>query len=283
MFKQIFVFSKWLVVLVLFVIFLHFFGIKSLERYLEKKVLVTKTNKLMGFIPAPAITICPFNPETRLVFPNNFSKEEEHKMRENTFGYLCGHLYGNASGIVDCIEELAYNLSSVVLKETRGMERDAWDQFGTELKPENWRVESFDAKGLCFVYLSPRHFGNNDMLEAITLHLKPYLEYRMFIHDPNFFVMSKNPGLNMNMLIVGQNMTKMVRLTVIEHHNLDVPSKRCNRDLGYNFTGKHILFCNCGCNVYYLLFSLCFSNFEYFEGCIKEKISEQVLSSIHAG
>ena len=149
MFKQIFVFSKWLVVLVLFVIFLHFFGIKSLERYLEKKVLVTKMNKLMGFIPAPAITICPLNPETRLVFPNNFSKEEEHEVRENTFGRLCGHLDGNASAIVDCVEELAYNLSSVVLKETRGMERDAWDQFGHTApdwcQPDKFATLSFSA------------------------------------------------------------------------------------------------------------------------------------------
>ena len=245
MFKQLFIFCKLLVVFVLFVIFLHFFGIRSLERYLKKKVLVTKTNELVAFIPAPAITICPFNPGTGHVFENDFSKEEKHEMRENVVGYLCGHLDGNASAIVDCVEELAYNLSSVVLRETRGMERDAWDQFGTELKPENWRVESFDAKGLCFVYLSPYHFGNNDALEAITLHLRHDLKYNIYIHDPNFFVLSKNPGLNMNMLHVEQNLTKVVRLTVIEHHNLDVPSKRCNRDLGYNFTGKYIWFCNC--------------------------------------
>ena len=245
MFKQLFIFCKLLVVFVLFVIFLHFFGIRSLERYLKKKVLVTKTNELVAFIPAPAITICPFNPGTGHVFANDFSKEEKHEMRENVVGYLCGHLNGNASAIVDCVEELAYNLSSVVLRETRGVEGNAWDQFGTELKPENWRVESFDAKGLCFVYLSPYHFGNNDALEAITLHLRHDLKYNIYIHDPNFFVLSKNPGLNMNMLHVEQNLTKVVRLTVIEHHNLDVPSKRCNRDLGYNFTGKYIWFCNC--------------------------------------
>ena len=87
MFKQLFIFCKWLVVLVLFVIFLHFFGIRSLERYLKKKVLVTKTNELVAFIPAPAITICPFNPETGFVFANDFSKEEKHEMRENVVGH----------------------------------------------------------------------------------------------------------------------------------------------------------------------------------------------------
>ena len=48
---------------------------------------------------------------------------------------------------VDCIEELAYNLSSVVKTETRGMNWDQWDQADMELKPDNWRTEYFDAKG----------------------------------------------------------------------------------------------------------------------------------------
>ena len=57
---------------------------------------------------------------TDYVFPN-FSIKERRKMREkgdSVFGYPCGHVEGNAGAIVDCIEELAYNLSSVVKTET---------------------------------------------------------------------------------------------------------------------------------------------------------------------
>ena len=53
----------------------------------------------------------------------------------------------NAAAKVDCIEKLAYNLSSVVKTETGGMNWDQWDQADMELKPDNWRTEYFDAKG----------------------------------------------------------------------------------------------------------------------------------------
>ena len=53
----------------------------------------------------------------------------------------------NAAAKVDCIEELAYNLSSVVKTETGGMNWHQWDQADMELKPDNWRTEYFDAKG----------------------------------------------------------------------------------------------------------------------------------------
>ena len=53
----------------------------------------------------------------------------------------------NAGAKVDCIEKLAYNLSSVVKTETGGMNWDQWDQADMELKPDNWRTDYFDAKG----------------------------------------------------------------------------------------------------------------------------------------
>ena len=53
----------------------------------------------------------------------------------------------NAAAKVDCIEKLAYNLSSVVKTDTGGMNWHQWDQADMELKPDNWRTEYFDAKG----------------------------------------------------------------------------------------------------------------------------------------
>ena len=47
----------------------------------------------------------------------------------------------NAAAKVDCIEKLAYNLSSVVKTETGGMNWHQWDQADMELKPDNWRTE----------------------------------------------------------------------------------------------------------------------------------------------
>ena len=234
--RQIFVFSKLFVVVVLLAIFIKYFGLNSLEKYQEKKVLVTTSQKLEEFIQAPALTICPWNPDSMSSFPPNLT--EEKLGIGNPFQTLCGHVEGNASAIVDCIEELAYNLTDLVKLEAKGTFPQFWNKTTPGPVADYWAAEFLNGKGQCLIYQSPNHFGSEDYSHGIVIGLNPDLEYHVFIHDPNFFVLSHNPGLGLNRIHLNRKSPKFTKLTVVERHNIDVPNKRCNAQIGYSFTGR---------------------------------------------
>ena len=227
--RQIFLFSKLFVIVALLAVFINYFGLNSLERYQEKKVYVTSTQKLEDFIPAPAVTICPFDP-FRDVPP-------EVMMMGNPFEALCGSSDGNATAIVNCIENLAYNLTEVVSLEAKGSMPMHRENNASGPVAEHWKAEFTNGRSLCLIHRSPHHFGSDDFAHALVIGLNPDLEYHVFIHDPNFFVLSHNPGLGLNKLSLHNNRSIFLKLTVVEHHNLDVPNKRCNPQTGYSFTG----------------------------------------------
>ena len=229
--RHIFLFSKLFVVVVLLAVFIRYFGLNSMERYHEKKVYVTSTQKLEEFIPAPALTICPMNS-----FPD--VPDEEMMTMGNPFEVLCGSGDGNASAIVDCVENLAYNLTDLVELEAKGSMPKFREEPATGPVAEHWKVEFINGRGLCLIHQSHDHFGSDDWAHAIVVRLKPDLEYNLFIHDPNFFVLSHNPGLGLNKLFLKMKTSIFVKLTVVEHHNLDVPNKQCIPQAGYSFTGN---------------------------------------------
>ena len=264
--RQIFLFSKLCVVVVLFVVFIKYFGLNSLERYQEKKVYVTSTQKLEEFIPAPTLTICPINS-----FPD-VPEEERHVMMENPFKFHCGSVDGNASAIVECVEKLAYNLSDLVKLEAKGSMPMFREEAATGPVAEHWKAEFINGGSLCLIHRSPHHFGSEDYAHAIVVGLNPDLEYNLFIHDPNFFVLSHNPGLGLNKLFLNMKQSIFAKLTVVEHHNLNVPNKRCNPQTGYSFTG----------NIKFIpLFIHFHIHLYYGQGCIKEAFSKEVGCRMH--
>lgn len=236
--QKIFLFSKLFVVVVLLAVFINYFGLKSVERYQEKKVYVTSTAKLEKFIPAPALTICPLDPVTLSSFPNvpELPEEKKRQLNRNPFHFLCGSGDGNTTAIVDCVEKLTYNLTHVVKLAAKGINPRGWKEAGPV--EEHWKAEFTNGKSLCLIHRSPHHFGSHDSAHAIVVGLNPDLEYYVFIHDPNFFVLSHNPGLGLNTLYLNMKQSIFAKMTVVEHRNLDVPNKRCNPDTGYSFTGS---------------------------------------------
>ena len=74
------------------------------------------------------------------------------------------------------------------------------------------------------------------MTDAINVGLDPKNWYLTFIHDPRFFIFSRNPGLPLNSKFQGKGQLLMYKLKMVEHRNLDVPSKRCDNSHFYSFT-----------------------------------------------
>ena len=73
-------------------------------------------------------------------------------------------------------------------------------------------------------------------MDAINIGLDPKNWYLTFIHDPRFFIFSRNPGLPLNSKFQENDQILMYTLKMVEHHNLNVPSKHCNNSPFYSFT-----------------------------------------------
>ena len=81
------------------------------------------------------------NKKARLSKP----KDQIH-MRENAFGHICGHIEANITSIV---EMYRITVPSSVL---RGMDPSNFEKVGIEIILDYWRVESLNARRICFVY-----------------------------------------------------------------------------------------------------------------------------------
>ena len=75
---------------------------------------------------------------------------------------------------------------------------------------------------------------------AVGQHFSVYLNqdfsYYTFVHDPNFYLYSKNPGLPLNYKKLNTKNKNKIRFTTVQHENLDIPTKRCQTEAFYSFS-----------------------------------------------
>ena len=169
-------------------------------------------------------------------FPRRYRNQQSKipEVLKNFVGNLCNGTEGE--DIVSCIERESFDLRDVVKYQgkgkhfhTRGDKKSVEDQ--------NWRPDFSNViSGLCQQFQTTDHFGEKMMTDAINIGLDPKNWYLTFIHDPRFFIFSRNPGLPLNSKFQENDQILMYKFKMVEHQNLDVPSKRCNNSPFYSFT-----------------------------------------------
>ena len=160
--------------LVLASIFLFFFGVPAIKKYLAKEVLVVKT--LRENFAAPSISINARNPKTR----RGWKKEEYEK-------YLQSCLQSNHSET--CIENETYNKSGVFNNVFLGYTR----KFSLMNSTNLWRKDfSRIPEGSIFTLNFPFNVGPDFRNDRLIFELSYSLVYRIFIHDPKYFVITSN-------------------------------------------------------------------------------------------
>ena len=85
-----------------------------------------------------------------------------------------------------------------------------------------------------------RRIGPNDGIDQQFVLLNCGFTYKIYIHDPEYFVSNTNPvGLPTLRLKLNPNQTfnHFYRLALTEVEELDLPEDPCNTDLEYNFHG----------------------------------------------
>ena len=168
---------KFCVQAVLLFIFIFFFGHQSIQRYLDKKVIVTTFQENHEHVEAPSVTICPMKP-----YPNFISQNFE------AVEQICNQKRGE--DISRCLEDTTPNLTSLVAAISKG---DGADVEKMALDPQDWTPD-FTAPhvGVCFTFVSPFTLGLLGKNESLLVWLYSNVEVVAFVHDPNFFLINFN-------------------------------------------------------------------------------------------
>ena len=213
---------------ILFVILFKYFGLPSWEKYKEEKTVVTSAEKDLGGIPAPTVTVCPANNETMIGYKNSSVRMENFP--GGTFVFkLCKGLTGD--DIVHCVENKTFGFSEVIKMASKGL----LSFEGQFTDPRFWSPEfSWSAAGICYQLEANVTLGITKTLDVLRVVLNTS-KSSIYIHDPNFFLASNNPGFPLNMMTISNTM-KMHSFKLVRHNNLDLASKRCNPDPLYSFT-----------------------------------------------
>ena len=204
--------SRFLFQLVLFTIFLYFFGLPAVEKYCRKEVILVETIKNEDGIHAPAITIA---------LPDQL--EEDVFERCNT-------------SIEACIMASTFNSTNLIDSVLLGYER----RMSLNLTNEGLLSEEFNQiwAGRYFTINLPMQIGPDDDEDQLYIGLYPQFVYQIFVHDPAFFIYNENPMTipQINKYFDTKNTkSHYYRLDLTEMYELDIPNDPCNPNSDYNF------------------------------------------------
>ena len=88
--------------------------------------------------------------------------------------------------------------------------------------------------GICYQLEATLRLGNKKTIDILWIIFE-INKSTTFIHDPNFFLASANPGFSLNMMTIGKPM-KMHIFKLVLHKNIVLVSKPCNPSPLYSFT-----------------------------------------------
>ena len=196
-------------------IFLYYFGIPSVERYMSDEVLTITSETYPDKIPLPAVTVSAFN------------TSEAH----DDWSAVCG----GSEDLAACAREKTHSLAETIHAE-----------LGVELReslmaPELWRGDfSVPYYGRSYTLLYPHLKGNNWRTDSINLlvNTSDGLTRRIFIHDPDYFVYNVIPAaLPMTVLSQPPRSGRLYySLALTEHRKLNTQHNPCEEDQAYSFT-----------------------------------------------
>ena len=73
--------------------------------------------------------------------------------------------------------------------------------------------------------------------KGLKIGLNETMKHLIFVHNPRYFIQSKNPDLPVNEGVLDPGgIYAIMHIKVVEHRNLDVPDKRCNPGEKYSLT-----------------------------------------------
>ena len=219
--------AKLVIQLVLLVIFAVYFGHPAVERYLAKQVRVETMKSETGGIPAPAITIAVFSPETRNGWKTHIPDNPD------SFKLIQPHC-GEASDIEKCIEDNTFADTEAFKNVLLGFSSR------TSLVSPSLATVDFTStyRGRTYLLHINQQINPDDASSQLFISFGSLNNYLIYIHDRDYFLINGNPfGLPSikKKLYPNQTSNFYYRLALIERHELDVPDDPCDTTPGYDF------------------------------------------------
>lgn len=208
-----------IVPLTLFAIYLHFFGLSTLEKAIEMDVQTVTRMRSSQSLRAPALTICPMGwKDTDL---------DVMSLRYN----LCNGT-DSMDALKECVNAKVFSLNETVDPISSNIAQHTDKGYNaTDIDPALW-TSSIEVTvfGLCHTLIYPKPMDINDF---IVIVLKKNV--RIFIHDPKFFVQRMDNFL-VPFLDLDNPDGKNYRLVATTKKRLRRPGKfECIPDDAYNF------------------------------------------------
>ena len=176
----------------------------------------------------PAVTIVAFNGDN--------GGWNQAVTSEEALEAVCG----NNPDIEGCIRKNFWGLEDTIFVEMGGVSGSApWAR--PLMHPELWREDftlAWYGRSYTLTYPEPR--GTNWRTDAINLHVNKSdgLTRTIFLHDPNYFILSTNPlslPISLRNLPPGKKGRFSISLALTESLEYNVPSDPCIEDPGYSF------------------------------------------------
>ena len=226
---------------VLFILFLKFFGIPSVEKYLDKETIVIYSEERTNGIEAPAITIIALK---KTVYPMGWKTVQENISYE-AFA-MFNHCQGiSFTSIEDCLKndtiERNKFLKSIILGPIKINSTSLLDESLSSMWSEDMTA-TFMGRHFTLrppMTLPPTYDGR------LSFHLVTSFNYVIWLHDENFFLPNTNPfGLpSQPWKVTRKSKPKETkpepglyhRITLTKQKKLNLDRRPCEEDPSYSF------------------------------------------------
>ena len=212
---------KLLLQLGLLLIFLSFFGLPSLQNYLEGKVLTVESKEETGGVAAPAITLCardstsgPWKAEGGLEVALDSCSADKN--------------------VFTCMEGKSWQREDVVTNAVQG-----YDNLKKSLEePKYWNQQFLNGYWACQTFVLNEKISTDASKDEIFFHLNRTMLYAYYIHGPDYFIQNYNPLAlpnNYGKLFPSKDCNSYFTLALTERRELDTKEDPCEMRENYSF------------------------------------------------
>ena len=224
--------SKTILQVVLFSLFLGFFGIPSLDQYQRKETIVVKSEVDTNGIEAPFVTL----QATR----NNFGWKS---VDNNTDWYKFGlqeHCKRINKTLDQCIASDSIKLEDFLLDITIGQNFNSTVPLllNSTTSSQLWQEDMANTAFGKFYTFKPPESITLDQHYCMTIVLVRNFTYTVFVHDEKFFSWNANPlgpPVNYWAFDGSSQRNQYQELTLTKHKKLNRNQRPCNEDPSYSF------------------------------------------------
>ena len=222
--------------LLLFILFLVFFGIPSVEKYLEKQTVLITSEEITNGIEAPAITFVALNENKSI--PGWKSVDQTLNFESFSLGRHCQRI--NLTNMNTCITSDTIDLGDFLMGTRLGIFETNSTSIHSKTSSPMW-TEDMAATyvGRSFTLRLSRIISTSTN-NVVIFSVNTSYQFNIWLHDENFFVVNQNHfGLPSKLWKIPAN--KLVgaglyyKITLTKHKKLNLEKQPCEEDLTYSF------------------------------------------------